>query len=62
MFLKLRNNQSQKVKVLQWVVMEHKNPNNEIEDCPFAICMEENGEIVNYHIDDLLGEKDFKDL
>jgi hypothetical protein len=60
MFLKLRNDQSQKVKVLQWVVMKHENPINVIEDCPFAICMDKNGEIGIYHIDELVeGFKDF---
>jgi hypothetical protein len=52
--LKLRNKPETKFKVLGWVMDK---------DCAvFAICLDTNGETELYPMDDLIGEKDFKEV
>lgn len=63
MILKDRNNHDIKIKVLQWVTLPFLNPvTNREEETIFAVGLDQNGEIERYRIDNLVGEKNFKEV
>lgn len=63
MKVKLRNSRDTKLKVLTWVCdPKMKDPTGQESGGVLAVCIDANGQIETYGIDDIVGEKNFEEI